>query len=340
MVKAKKTLTETKQDRKELMKKYEDTVAQEMGTEDAFEDIDDDADYKLPGEDDELLSDDIDIEAKPDEAKPDEELDEDADASTEEPPAEESPAADELISLDEYGERKIKTKIDGVEGEVALKDLIKSHQLEGHLTKRLQNVAERERQITAMQQQMMQQQQAPQQVAPQGPQRDSYMSEEDYRIALQQHSLEQTQRQTEERQVFMENQFRVNMAYNELLRVHPDAMELDNNPDFIEFRMKNAPMVNNTVVQQNPAVLVPVMTWYKQVNEMQEKLSKSTQVTEGRKKELELRKEKQVAAKKKARVQQPSTSSIKTDDGEGYESRSDYLKRMEKNRAGRKRVSL
>ena len=58
--------------------------------------------------------------------------------------------ADRLgVEVDDLYGIEVATKIDGEEGRATLKDLQKSYQLAGHLNKRTQEIAEREKQMTA-----------------------------------------------------------------------------------------------------------------------------------------------------------------------------------------------
>jgi hypothetical protein len=52
---------------------------------------------------------------------------------------------DDLLDTDAFGNKKVKVKVDGVESEVTLKELLKSYQLEKHLTQKGQQLGERER---------------------------------------------------------------------------------------------------------------------------------------------------------------------------------------------------
>lgn len=64
------------------------------------------------------------------------------------------------LDVDEDGSIKVKTKIDGAEGNAKFADLLKSYQLEGHVNKKSMEVSERERALAARAQEVEQQVQA------------------------------------------------------------------------------------------------------------------------------------------------------------------------------------
>lgn len=59
---------------------------------------------------------------------------------------------DNALDLDEEGNVRIKTKVDGVEGAAKLQDLVKSYQLQEHVDKKAREAAEREKALYARQQ--------------------------------------------------------------------------------------------------------------------------------------------------------------------------------------------
>jgi len=250
----------------------------------------------------------------------------------------------DYLDVGEYGTKKLKTKVDGVEGEVSIADLLKSHQLEKHLTQKGQQLAEQQRMFQAQQQQFFQQMQMQQQQMqqPQPETEDQYLTEEKKRIKLvtqRQDLIEQQNRQ-------MMQQF---AGYNQLTQAHPDAVQLDQDPDFQQFIQTKVPMINKQFVDAlGPQVLAPAMTLYKEqkwltamVTELEQSLldanNKTASLNKERETWLDSHKKEQEANKRIAADIKPSTS-IDPDDGkskgddEEAETQQQYVRRMKNER--------
>lgn len=253
----------------------------------------------------------------------------------------------DFLDLQEYGARKLKTKVDGVEGEVTIADLIKSHQLEKHLTQKGQQLADQQRQFQMQQQQFAQyvQQMQAQMRQPQyghPDPADEYLTEEEKRI-----------KNITQRQELLERQNRQMIQWfsgqNQLTQVHPDAMQLDQDPDFQRFMSTKIPMINKQFVDYfGPQVLIPAMTLYKEhkwltemVNSLEQSRSEAENnaalLTKERDSFLQNREADQQKQKRKAADIKPSTSiepdeGTRTGDDDEAESPRDYLRKLKKAR--------
>lgn len=69
--------------------------------------------------------------------------------------AKEEPVEPEYFDLDSFKDKKVKVKIDGVEGEATLQDLIKGYQTDRHLTQKGQKIAEERRKLEEFKAEML-----------------------------------------------------------------------------------------------------------------------------------------------------------------------------------------
>jgi hypothetical protein len=77
-----------------------------------------------------------------------------------------TPVVDDLLDPDQFGSKKVKVKVDGVEMEVTFKELLKGFQLERHLTQKGQALGEKERTLREWEQTLMDKVTTPMQASP------------------------------------------------------------------------------------------------------------------------------------------------------------------------------
>lgn len=81
--------------------------------------------------------------------------------------AAETVQTDDLIDTENYGKKKVRVKVDGVESEVTLQDLIKGYQTDQYLTKKGQKIGEEKRLVENIIAELGLNKQAPAQTVPQ-----------------------------------------------------------------------------------------------------------------------------------------------------------------------------
>lgn len=258
-------------------------------------------------------------------------------AVAEEEGDEPEPEAEEAgtLDLDAILGSKIPIKIDGVEGEATVEDLRKSYQLQGHLTRQLQEVAKTRNDLQVFAQQV-----AAEKARVENEFKDyeeQLFSPEEIRV-----------RQRERDRIAMEQRNAYSNTFlqcrNLLYQRHPDADQLDYDPAFVEFRQKEAPLVNEQMLSQyGPGVFFPaidlLLTTYKKIKTLENELkgvktAKDTVKTE-RVKELKTREEEQRKAKK-ATSKDVAPSTTSKDTGDDVSSASDggrsYVRKMKEKR--------
>lgn len=294
---------------------------------------DDDAAERPEGEEEEH-----ELEAPEDEeeagAKKPEDTDEKVAAKDEEAVAAE-PEDDEGYDLDDILTVKIPVKIDGVEGEATVADMQKSYQFQGHLTRKLQEVARTQADL----------QNYAQQIAVEKQRIDHEFKEYEEQLFSPE---EIKTRQRDRERVAQEQQNAYSNTFLQcrtlLYQRHPDADQLDYDPGFVEFRQKEAPLVNEQMLARyGPGVFFPavdlLLTSYKRITALENELKgvKTTKesVKTERVNELKAREAQQREQKKKtSKDVKPSTT--KTDSGGDDSSDSDggrnYVRKMKENR--------
>lgn len=202
---------------------------------------------------------------------------------------------------------KVKVKVDGQESEVPVSELQKSYQIQGHLTRQLQHAAAMRSQLEA--------------AAADLEKRKAEIEQEyvDFEARMfTDEEIAQRKRDRETKAKEKKEEFANHFLHcrNVLYQRHPDADNLDYDPDFNNFRQKHAPFLNEQLLQQyGPGVFFPafdmVLQHYKDVKVMWEALQQAQNATtsfkQDRVKELEKRKMEQRTQKKKADDVKPST---------------------------------
>ena len=292
---------------------------------------DEDADEKPEGEEEEH-----DLEAPEEEEEADKPEDADAKVADKDEEAVEAKQEDgEEYDLDDILTVKIPVKIDGVEGEATVADMQKSYQLQGHLTRKLQEVARTQADLQTY----------AQQVAAARQQVDREFKEyEEQLFSPEEIKVRQRDREraAQEQQNAYSNTFL--QCRTLLYQRHPDADQLDYDPGFVEFRQKEAPLVNEQMLSRyGPGVFFPavdlLLTSYKRITALENELKgvKTTKdsVKTERVNELKAREAQQREQKKKtSKDVKPSTT--RTEKGGDESSDSDggrnYVRKMKENR--------
>jgi hypothetical protein len=237
--------------------------------------------------------------------------------------------------LDDILAVRVPVKIDGVEGEATVADMQKSYQLQGHLTRKLQEVARTQADL----------QNYAQQVTAAKAQVEAEFKEYEEQLFSPE---EIKARQRDRERVAQEQQNAYSNTFLQcrtlLYQRHPDADQLDYDPGFVEFRQKEAPLVNEQMLARyGPGVFFPavdlLLTSYKRITALENELKgvKTTKesVKTERVNELKAREAQQREQKKKtSKDVKPSTT--KTDTGGDDSSDSDggrnYVRKMKENR--------
>jgi hypothetical protein len=248
-----------------------------------------------------------------------------------EPDAEEAAPLD----IDKILSAKIPIKVDGVEGEATVEDLRKSYQLQGHLTRQLQEVAKTRNDLQIYAQQVQ---------AAKAQMENEFKDYEEQLFSPEEIKVRQRERDrvTQEQRNAYSNQFL--QCRTLLYQRHPDADQLDYDPAFVEFRQKEAPLVNEQMLSTyGPGVFFPaidlLLTTYKKIKTLENELkgaktAKDSLKTE-RVKELKAREAQQREQKKKTSADvKPSTSRVETggDDSSDSDGGRNYVRKMKENR--------
>jgi len=294
---------------------------------------DDDTAERPEGEEEEH-----DTDAPEDEEKVDAEKPEDADekvADKDEEAVEAKQEDDEGYDLDDILTVKIPVKIDGVEGEATVADMQKSYQLQGHLTRKLQEVARTQADL----------QQYAQQVAAAKQRIDQEFKEyEEQLFSPEEIKVRQRDRErvAQEQQNAYSNTFL--QCRTLLYQRHPDADQLDYDPGFVEFRQKEAPLVNEQMLARyGPGVFFPavdlLLTSYKRITALENELKgvKTTKdsVKTERVSELKAREAQQREQKKKtSKDVKPSTTrtEVSGDETSNSDGGRNYVRQMKEKR--------
>ena len=248
-----------------------------------------------------------------------------------EPDAEEAAPLD----IDKILSAKIPIKVDGVEGEATVEDLRKSYQLQGHLTRQLQEVAKTRNDLQIYAQQVQ---------AAKAQMENEFKDYEEQLFSPEEIKVRQRERDrvTQEQRNAYSNQFL--QCRTLLYQRHPDADQLDYDPAFVEFRQKEAPLVNEQMLSAyGPGVFFPaidlLLTTFKKIKTLENELkgaktAKDSLKTE-RVKELKAREAQQREQKKKTSADvKPSTSRVETggDDSSDSDGGRNYVRKMKENR--------
>ena len=231
---------------------------------------------------------------------------------------------------------KIPVKIDGKDGEVTIAELQKSYQVQGHLTRQLQQVAAYKQQLDNVGAQL--QAKARELDEQFRAYEEQLFTPEEVQQRKARRDREQAERGLQYQNLFMQ-------CRNTLYQRHPDADNLDYDPDFVDFRAKNMPFLNEQLLNNyGPGVFFPAMdiamSYYKDVKKCMEALQQAQDATTSFKKEREAelakREKEQRAGKKKAKDVKPSTVEKKggdeDDEAENPASNRDYVRSLAKKR--------
>ena len=239
------------------------------------------------------------------------------------------------LDIDKILSAKIPIKVDGVEGEATVEDLRKSYQLQGHLTRQLQEVAKTRNDLQIYAQQVQ---------AAKAQMENEFKDYEEQLFSPEEIKVRQRERDrvTQEQRNAYSNQFL--QCRTLLYQRHPDADQLDYDPAFVEFRQKEAPLVNEQMLSTyGPGVFFPaidlLLTTYKKIKTLENELkgaktAKDSLKTE-RVKELKAREAQQREQKKKTSADvKPSTSRVETggDDSSDSDGGRNYVRKMKENR--------
>jgi len=279
-----------------------------------------------------------DTDAPEDEEKVDTEKPEDADekvADGEEETGEAEPTDTRGYKLDEILTAKIPVKIDGVEGEATVADMQKSYQLQGHLTRKLQEVARTQADLQNYAQQVAAAKQKVEQ---------EFKEYEEQLFSPEEIKVRQRDRErvAQEQQNAYSNTFL--QCRTLLYQRHPDADQLDYDPGFVEFRQKEAPLVNEQMLARyGPGVFFPavdlLLTSYKRITALENELKgvKTTKdsVKTERVSELKAREAQQRELKKKtSKDVKPSTTrtEVSGDETSNSDGGRNYVRQMKEKR--------
>lgn len=231
---------------------------------------------------------------------------------------------------------KIPVKIDGKDGEVTIAELQKSYQVQGHLTRQLQQVASYKQQLDNVGAQL--QAKARELDEQFREYEEQLFTPEEVQQRKARREREQAERSLQYQNLFMQ-------CRNTLYQRHPDADNLDYDPDFAAFRAKSVPFLNEQLLTSfGPGVFFPAMdlamSYYKDVKKCMEALQQAQDATTSFKKEREAelakREKEQRAGKKKAKDVKPSTVEKKggdeDDEAENPASNRDYVRSLAKKR--------
>ena len=214
-----------------------------------------------------------------------------------EPDAEEAAPLD----IDKILSAKIPIKVDGVEGEATVEDLRKSYQLQGHLTRQLQEVAKTRNDLQIYAQQVQ---------AAKAQMENEFKDYEEQLFSPEEIKVRQRERDrvTQEQRNAYSNQFL--QCRTLLYQRHPDADQLDYDPAFVEFRQKEAPLVNEQMLSTyGPGVFFPaidlLLTTYKKIKTLENELKGAKTAKDSLKTERvkELRQERRNSENRKRRHQ-------------------------------------
>jgi len=248
-----------------------------------------------------------------------------------EPDAEEAAPLD----IDKILSVKVPIKVDGVEGEATVEDLRKSYQLQGHLTRQLQEVAKTRNDIQIYAQQVQ---------AAKTQMENEFKEYEEQLFSPEEIKVRQRDRErvAQEQRNAYSNQFL--QCRTLLYQRHPDADQIDYDPEFVEFRQKEAPLVNEQMLSAyGPGVFFPaidlLLTTFKKIKTLENELkgaktAKDSLKTE-RVKELKAREAQQREQKKKTSADvKPSTSRVEPvgDDSSNSDGGRNYVRKMKENR--------
>jgi len=248
-----------------------------------------------------------------------------------EPDAEEAAPLD----IDKILSAKIPIKVDGVEGEATVEDLRKSYQLQGHLTRQLQEVAKTRNDLQIYAQQVQ---------AAKAQMENEFKDYEEQLFSPEEIKVRQRERDrvTQEQRNAYSNQFL--QCRTLLYQRHPDADQLDYDPAFVEFRQKEAPLVNEQMLSTyGPGVFFPaidlLLTTFKKIKTLENELKGAKTAKDSlereRVKELKAREAQQREQKKKTSADvKPSTSRVETggDDSSDSDGGRNYVRKMKENR--------
>ncbi|MFA5137452.1 MAG: hypothetical protein WC489_08750 [Patescibacteria group bacterium] len=251
--------------------------------------------------------------------------------------AEKKEAEHRELKPEEILQVKIPVKIDGKDGEVTIAELQKSYQVQGHLTRQLQQVAAYKQQLDNVGAQL---QAKARELDEQFKEYEEQLfTPEEVQQRKARRDREQAERGLQYQNLFMQ-------CRNTLYQRHPDADNLDYDPDFVDFRAKNMPFLNEQLLNNyGPGVFFPAMdiamSYYKDVKKCMEALQQAQDATTSFKKEREAelakREKEQRAEKKKAKDVKPSTVDAKKggdedDEAENPASNRDYVRSLAKKR--------
>lgn len=250
--------------------------------------------------------------------------------------AEKKEAEHRELKPEEILQVKIPVKIDGKDGEVTIAELQKSYQVQGHLTRQLQQVAAYKQQLDNVGAQL--QAKARELDEQFRAYEEQLFTPEEVQQRKARRDREQAERGLQYQNLFMQ-------CRNTLYQRHPDADNLDYDPDFVDFRAKNMPFLNEQLLNNyGPGVFFPAMdiamSYYKDVKKCMEALQQAQDATTSFKKEREAelakREKEQRAEKKKAKDVKPSTVEKKggdeDDEAENPASNRDYVRSLAKKR--------
>ena len=250
--------------------------------------------------------------------------------------AEKKEAEHRELKPEEILQVKIPVKIDGKDGEVTIAELQKSYQVQGHLTRQLQQVAAYKQQLDNVGAQL--QAKARELDEQFRAYEEQLFTPEEVQQRKARRDREQAERGLQYQNLFMQ-------CRNTLYQRHPDADNLDYDPDFVDFRAKNMPFLNEQLLNNyGPGVFFPAMdiamSYYKDVKKCMEALQQAQDATTSFKKEREAelakREKEQRAGKKKAKDVKPSTVEKKggdeDDEAENPASNRDYVRSLAKKR--------
>jgi hypothetical protein len=231
---------------------------------------------------------------------------------------------------------KIPVKIDGKDGEVTIAELQKSYQVQGHLTRQLQQVAAYKQQLDNVGAQLQ---------AKARELDEQFRAYEEQLFTPEEVQQRKARREREQAERSLQYQNLFMQCRNTLYQRHPDADNLDYDPDFVDFRAKNMPFLNEQLLNNyGPGVFFPAMdiamSYYKDVKKCMEALQQAQDATTSFKKEREAelakREKEQRAEKKKAKDVKPSTVEKKggdeDDEAENPASNRDYVRSLAKKR--------
>ncbi|MFA5409652.1 MAG: hypothetical protein WC343_12855, partial [Bacilli bacterium] len=231
---------------------------------------------------------------------------------------------------------KIPVKIDGKDGEVTIAELQKSYQVQGHLTRQLQQVASYKQQLDNVGAQLQ---------AKARELDEQFRAYEEQLFTPEEVQQRKARRDREQSERGLQYQNLFTQCRNTLYQRHPDADNLDYDPDFATFRAKSVPFLNEQLLTSfGPGVFFPAMdlamSYYKDVKKCMEALQQAQDATTSFKKEREAelakREKEQRAGKKKAKDVKPSTVEKKggdeDDEAENPASNRDYVRSLAKKR--------